>query len=110
MQKAHDELGIRHRIAEIMLKTDDEEMFHEVLVTLLSHFKSTYGYFGYIDEEENLVCPSMTRNIFSKCEVENKSIVFSEVGMGGHLGRKSALEKDRLQKPRDCACQQVTFN
>ncbi len=97
MQKAHDELGIRHRIAEIMLKTDDEEMFHEVLVTLLSHFKSTYGYFGYIDEEENLVCPSMTRNIFSKCEVENKSIVFPRSAWGGIWG-ESLLSKKTVCK------------
>ena len=64
LAKAYESLSIRHEIADIILKTADEDMFCEVLDRLRVHFKSRYGFFGYIDDMENLVCPTMTWDIF----------------------------------------------
>ncbi len=86
LAEAHDTLSLRHEIAEIMLKTADEEMFAAVLDRLCEHFRSRYGYFGYLDDEGNLVCPSMTRDIFPQCEVKEKSIVFPKSVWGGMWG------------------------
>jgi signal transduction histidine kinase/CheY-like chemotaxis protein len=47
-----------------------------LLDTLQNNILSPFGYFGYIDEDNNLVCPSMTRDIWEKCEIENKDIIF----------------------------------
>ncbi|MEJ2153722.1 MAG: ATP-binding protein [Desulfobacteraceae bacterium] len=56
------ELRLRQRIAEVMLKSSDEDMFEGVLEILLKHLDSRYGYFGHIDDDDNLLCRSLTRD------------------------------------------------
>ncbi len=56
------ELRLRQRIAEVMLKSADKDMFEGVLEILLKHLDADYGYFGYIDDDENLSCRSLTRD------------------------------------------------
>jgi PAS domain S-box-containing protein len=42
---------------------------------------STFGYVGFIREEDGaLVCPTMTRDVWEVCQVEDKEIVFEEFG------------------------------
>ena len=95
LAKAYAALYLRHEIAEIMLKSSDEGMYATVLQRLRHHLQSQYGYFGYVDEEENLVCPSMTRDVFPQCTVEGKSIVFPKSAWGGGWG-ESLTEKKPL--------------
>lgn len=101
---SYEELELRHRIADIMLAYSDTEMFSKVLETILDYFSSEFGYFGYIDGNGDLVCPSMTRAVFAKCEVPNKSIVFPRSAWGGLWGeslknRKSLVKNAGLQLP-----------
>ncbi|WP_419661082.1 two component system sensor histidine kinase, hybrid [Desulfosarcina variabilis str. Montpellier] len=93
LAKAYESLSIRHEIADIILKTADEDMFCEVLDRLRVHFKSRYGFFGYIDDMENLVCPTMTWDIFPQCQIENKSIVFPKSCWGGLWGESLTSKK-----------------
>lgn len=62
LAKTVAELRLRQRIAEVMLKSADEDMFEWVLEILLKHWEAGYGYFGYIDDDENLSCRSLTRD------------------------------------------------
>jgi PAS domain S-box-containing protein len=98
LKASHKDLRLRHRIAEAMLDSDDSDMFEHVLNILLEHFDASFGYFGYIDEKGSLVCPSMTREVYPKCAVENKDIVFQIADWGGIWGesltRKKTLYKD----------------
>ena len=93
LTKAYESLSIRHEVAEIILKTADEDMFSEVLDRLRAHFKSQYGYFGFIDDMGDLVCPSMTWDVFPQCQIENKSIVFPKSCWGGLWGESLTRKK-----------------
>jgi PAS domain S-box-containing protein len=87
LSKSERELKIRNRISEIFLTIPDDEMYTEVLQVILEAMKSKYGYFGYINQNGALVCPSMTRDIWDKCQVIEKDIVFPKDKWGGLWGR-----------------------
>jgi len=78
---------LRERLLDIFLTTPDERMFAEVLDLVQEKFQSEFGYFGYIDSAGDLVCPSMTREIFARCDVIGKDIVFPRSVWGGLWGR-----------------------
>lgn len=95
LQQVNAELQIRNRISDIFLTIPDDEMYGEVLQVILEATKSEHGVFGYIDEAGNLVCPSMTRTIWDKCQIPDKTIVFPRGTWGGIWGR-SLVEKKTL--------------
>jgi PAS domain S-box-containing protein len=88
-------LDLYNRIANIFLFSPQDEVFADVLNVILGLLGSRFGYFGYIDEAGDLVCPSMTRDVWDKCQVPEKSIVFPRSGWGGLWGR-SLVEKQAL--------------
>jgi len=92
LRKSQKELLIRDQISKIFLTVSNEEMYGKVLEVILKAFESRYGVFGYIDEKGNLVCPSMTTEIWEKCQMEDKTIIFPQESWGGILGR-TLLEK-----------------
>ena len=77
----------REKLTQILLLTPEEKMYANVLDLLLGLFESEFGYFGYINREGHLVCPSMTRHIFPRCQVADKDIVFRREIWGGLWGR-----------------------
>jgi len=87
LQQAESRLDTKNRIANIFLTVPDDEMYGEVLQVILEAMRSRYGIFGYIDELGNLVIPSMTRDIWQKCQVRDKTIVFPPENWGGIWGR-----------------------
>ncbi|WP_289021715.1 PAS domain S-box protein [Desulfobacter postgatei] len=88
-------LDLHNRISTVFLTTSGDEVFAGVLDVILRLLESRYGYFGYIDEAGDLVCPSMTRDVWNQYRVAEKSIVFPRSGWGGLWGR-SLLEKRTL--------------
>jgi len=79
--------ALRDRVAEIMRTVPDDRMYADVLDLLLGVFESEFGYFGYINDAGDLVCPSMTRHIFPACQVADKDIVFPRAMWGGLWGQ-----------------------
>lgn len=79
--------AIRERCTEIMLVTPEDRMYADVLDLMLAVFESEFGYFGYINSAGDLVCPSMTRQIFEACQVPDKDVVFPRAVWGGLWGR-----------------------
>jgi PAS domain S-box-containing protein len=69
-------MAVLNRIAQVFLTVPDEEMYSDVLTIILEALESPYGVFGFIDEKGDLVIPTMTRTIWDKCQVPDKSIVF----------------------------------
>lgn len=75
---------------------------------VLDHAKqltsSQFGYVGYIDPQTgHLVCPTMTRDIWDTCEIEDKSIVFETFGgLWGWIlhNRTSLLTNTPSEDPR----------
>ncbi|MCJ7654441.1 MAG: PAS domain S-box protein, partial [Dehalococcoidia bacterium] len=89
------ELAIRNSISDIFLGFPGDAMYGEVLQVVLAATGSKYGIFGYIDEDGTLVVPSMTRDIWDKCQVADKSILCPRETWGGIWGR-ALVEKRSL--------------
>lgn len=103
-QKLLKEIEIRDKISDIFLTTSDEETYHKVLQLVLEIMDSEIGYFGYINEEGSLVSPSLTREVWEECQVENKDIVFTKEEWGGAWGKslkqgKSIIKNEGLTTP-----------
>ena len=97
-------LELRKSIAEAFVLEEKDKIFYDVLHALLRHYNSKFGYFGYINQKGNLVCPSMTYDIWNECEVEEKSIVFPKNNWAGLWGeslknRKSLIKNEKLKVP-----------
>jgi len=95
LKSIEKELSVRNKIAEIFLTVPDEQIFGEVLQFLLEAMESEFGIFGYIDEHGVLIIPSMTRNIWEKCQIPDKTIVYPREKWGGIWGR-ALVEKRSL--------------
>lgn len=79
--------ALRSRISTIFLTVPDDQMYGEVLQVVLEATESDYGMFGYVNEEGAFVCPSMTRDIWEKCKISDKDLVFPRESWGGLWGR-----------------------
>lgn len=68
------------RFSQKLLSTNNiEEISWLVLEDARVLTQSEYGYVGYIDPETgNLICPTLTRDIWAKCNVRGKSIIFKQ--------------------------------
>ena len=95
LQEARNALALRDRIAAILLTADGCRMYAEVLSLVLDELRSPFGYFGFIDENGDLVCPSMTHTIWEQCDIPDKTIVFPKESWGGLWGR-SLMEQNVL--------------
>jgi DNA-binding Lrp family transcriptional regulator len=69
-------IEVRDKIIETFTTYDDDQVFPEVLDIVLSLIESDYGVFGYIAENGDLVCPSMTKDVWEKCQIPDKDITF----------------------------------
>ena len=76
LKQAEEALSIQARIATIFAMISHEEVFNEVLKLVLSVLQSPFGVFGYLNEAGDLVVPTMTRQVWDKCQVTDKEIIF----------------------------------
>lgn len=75
-KQTNQTLALQARISNIFLTTPDDEMYNEVLKIVLEMTRSLFGVFGYIDEAGALVVPTMTRQIWDRCQVPDKTFIF----------------------------------
>ncbi|MFH1314706.1 MAG: ATP-binding protein, partial [Candidatus Eisenbacteria bacterium] len=94
LKRSELELRIRNRIVNVFLTVPDEDMYGEVLAIVLEAADSMLGLFGYINEDGDLVCPSMTREIWDQCQVPDKSVVLRKESWAGIWGR--ALQEKKI--------------
>ena len=90
------DLELRNRLASIFLSSSDEDMYGEVLDVVLDALKSLHGVFGFIDDNGDLVIPSMTRHIWDSCQVPGKSMVFPRATWGESIWPRAIREKRQL--------------
>ena len=88
------ELSIRDQISNIFLTSTDDEIYSDVLSVVLDSSESKLGYFGYINENGDLVCPSLTRDVWDKCKIPDKNIIFPRDSWGGIWGE--SLEQKKI--------------
>jgi signal transduction histidine kinase/ABC-type uncharacterized transport system substrate-binding protein len=85
--------------AELSRKLQSPATIDEISYLTLEHARrltdSAYGFVGYIDPETgDLVCPTLTRDIWDTCEIAGKEIVFKKfTGLWGWVlkNRKALL-------------------
>lgn len=99
-------LKIKNEISEVLHSQDDQQIFAGILDIVLQTQESRHGVFGYIGEDGSLVCPSMTRDIWNECNIEDKSIVFPREDWGDSLwgnalrNKKGAYANKPFQVPK----------
>ncbi len=94
LNKSSKELAVRNRIAEVFFTSPADEVFGHVLDVILEYFESTAGIFGYLDGNGDLVCPSLTRHVWQKCEMDCKEILFKRENWGDACWGKTLREKE----------------
>jgi PAS domain S-box-containing protein len=95
LRDSENRIALKHRIAHICLTVPDDQMYGEVLNVVLEVMHSSQGLFGYMDEDGALVVPSLTRDVWEKCRVANKSLRFAREIWGGIWGH-SLMEKKAI--------------
>lgn len=70
------ELELMNRIAGILLSTPDDRMYGKVMQVVLKETQSPLGVFGYIDENGDVIAPSLTSGVWEQCRIQEKSIRF----------------------------------
>jgi|GEM_PF-1193312 len=84
------------RIGDAFLKHADDKVFDEVLNLALEVMESEFGSLGYVDDAGALVVPTMTRHIWTQCEVADKSIVFPREEWGDTIWPRAMRQKETL--------------
>lgn len=92
-KRAEEVLSLQKKIAEIFLTFPDDEMFYEVLKVILEIVQSPFGVFGFIDKDGALVVPTMTRHIWDKCQIPEKTNIFPRDIWGDSSWPRAIREK-----------------
>jgi len=71
LSTANRDLRVLNRLQRVFLAVEDDEMYSEVLEVVLEVLQSRVGAFAYIDEEGDVVCPSMTHEVRDLCRVRD---------------------------------------
>lgn len=93
LQQSEQEKAILNQISNVFLTTPDERIYEEVLAVILKALQCRHGIFGYVGDSGELVIPSLTKEIWSECRVEGKSIVFPRHQWGDSLWGMAITEK-----------------
>ena len=83
---------LRSMIADSFLTDKKSEVYETILEELKRHTGCKFGLFGYIDVNGDLVCPSISQDIWHDTTMHNKSFLFHRERWGGLWGQ-SLLEK-----------------
>ena len=92
-KRATEALATQARIVTIFVTVPDDEMFNEVLKVILDVMHSPFGVFGYIDEDGASVIPTMTRQVWDKCQILGKTIRFPRETWGDSTWARALREK-----------------
>ncbi|MCP4725520.1 MAG: response regulator [bacterium] len=86
-------LELQNRIANIFLTAADDRMYDLVLSEILKIMESKYGLFGYFSENNDLICPSMTEEIWNVCNMKEKELAFTKSNWRENIWGKAILNK-----------------
>ena len=100
LHEKNTSLQIKNKISNAFLLQKTNTFYKTILDIVLDTFNSQFGYFGYIDNNGDLTCPTMSFGIMDKCEIPGKSIVFTKDIWGGIWG-ESLMHKKALIKNSD---------
>ncbi len=91
------ELKLKYEIAEICLSTPEKDMYSAVLKIVLKELNSPFGVFGYVNDRNSLVCPSMSHEVWERCKMPKKEIEFPKRSWSGIWGKALAEKRITLK-------------
>ncbi len=79
------QLQVNQAVADVARMAVGGAAVDDISILVLENAKrltgSRFGYVGYIEQETgNLVCPTMTRDVWDVCQIDDKDIVFEKFG------------------------------
>ncbi len=86
-KQAEDTVRIASAIFQEFLSVHDDKLYGNVLSIVMSSLESPNGFFGLIDEEGNLVIPSITPEGWGREEGKEKTIRFPTSELDGLWGK-----------------------
>jgi signal transduction histidine kinase/CheY-like chemotaxis protein len=86
---------IRDRISMVFLTVADEKVYSEVLKVILEATRSKHGVFGYLNDNGDLICPSLRDHPWNLWNTDGKRFAAGRSTWGGLWGQ--ALIERRLQ-------------
>jgi PAS domain S-box-containing protein len=104
--KSKEEIQFKNKISNAFITSSEDKFFKSVLDVVLDIIDCNFGYVGYMDttDGEKLICPSMTYDIWDKCQMPEKSIEFPREVWSGVWGeslkqQKSIYKNTNLKLP-----------
>jgi signal transduction histidine kinase/CheY-like chemotaxis protein len=76
LERSRHQLDLHNRIIRTFLTESGAALYAGVLDIVRDMLDSPLGYFGYIDHEGSLVSESMTQDIWDRCQIPDKAVVF----------------------------------
>jgi signal transduction histidine kinase len=86
-------MAIVSRVGSAFVSFEDDEAYAHALQAVLDATSSKHGVLGYIGRTGDLVCASMTKDVWRQCDVPSKEITFKSDAWAGLWGR--ALREER---------------
>ncbi|HPV42804.1 MAG TPA: PAS domain S-box protein [Spirochaetota bacterium] len=93
IRRVNEVLSCLNRIHDVFLTRGYDDMYLGVLEVILDALKSEYGVFGYLDDAGALVVPTMTRTVWDRCQVAEKTFTFPEETWGDSSWPRAIREK-----------------
>jgi PAS domain S-box-containing protein len=93
LRRAERVSSLLNKISMIFLTVPDKNMYSEVLEIIRKGMESKFGIFGIIDDNGDLVIPSLTREVWNECQVSDKSIIFPKETWGHSVWGRAIREK-----------------
>jgi len=80
------ELALHNAVAEVFLTVPDNQMYEQVLQQVMTFLESRAGIFGYINDEGDLVVPSMPRTLPERRNFDRDPVVIPAESWGEAWG------------------------
>jgi PAS domain S-box-containing protein len=83
-------------VAEVFLTVPDNQMYEQVLQQVMTFLESRAGIFGYIDDEGDLVVPTISRSLPERRSVGRDPVVIPRESWGGAWGEALVYRRSVL--------------
>lgn len=86
IRSSEDTIQLHHDLSNAFLFSGGSEVYNNILEILLKKFSSNFGLFGFINQGGDFEVPSLTYDIWDKCNIKDKKFIFPPEQWGGIWG------------------------
>ena len=105
LRQSQRRISLNSSIAQVFLTSTPENLYGDALHVVLDALGAKFGFFGYIDDKGDLVCPSLTHGIWEDSPASAEIVVFPHDQWGGLWGqalreRRPLMANQNLHTPQ----------